>query len=206
MSQSDKTDECRDENGDASLPFFSSRRERRLWLWTALVVAAIYSTLGLATTLAGVLRDTGLLNAAFVFAGVLILVTIVTMGLKTRPRGLEIGVAAGIVAAYLLVFVRMAIPEERSHLMEYGVVAILVYEALTERASRGRRVPWPALLAVLTTTVIGTFDEMIQAVLPNRVFGWQDILFNLLAGVMAVAACVALGWARRKTSGKHETT
>ena len=31
----------------------------------------------------------------------------------------------GIAATYLLVFVRMAIPTERSHLIEYGVVAVL---------------------------------------------------------------------------------
>ncbi len=32
--------------------------------------------------------------------------------------------------------------------------------------------------------------------LPSRVFDPEDILFNVLAAVMAVAASVALGWAR----------
>ena len=36
---------------------FSSERERRLWAWTLAVVVAIYSTMGLARTLAGALRD-----------------------------------------------------------------------------------------------------------------------------------------------------
>ena len=180
---------------------FTSNRERRLWLWTLAIVVAIYSTLGLARTLAGILRDHNLLGAAFVLGMLLVGATILTQGLKTRPGGAEIGVALGIVAAYLMVFVRMAIPEERTHLIEYGVVAVFIYEALTERASHGRRVPVPALLAIVATALVGALDEGIQAILPNRVFDPRDILFNLLAGLMAVAASVALGWARRRRSG-----
>ena len=93
----------------------------------------------------------------------------------------------------------MTVPTERSHLIEYGVVGILIFEALTERASQGRRVPLPPLLAVLATATLGVLDEGIQAILPNRVFDPVDILFNLLAGTMAVGASVALAWARRWT-------
>lgn len=181
------------------MKFFTSARERRLWLWTLAAVVAIYSTLGLTRTLAGALRDGGLLEASFVLGMLLVGATILTQGLKTRPGGAEIGVALGIAAVYLLVFVRMAIPvEERTHLIEYGVVAVFIYEALTERVSQGRRVPVPALLAVLATALLGVFDECIQAFLPGRVFDPRDILFNVLAGVMAVAASVVLGWARRR--------
>ncbi len=164
------------------------------------VIVAIYSTIGLTPSLAGLLRDYGLLEAAFILGMLLVGATIVTQGLKTRPGGAEIGVALGIAAAYLLVFVRMTIPEERTHLIEYGVLAVFVYEALSERAGQGRRVPVPALLAVLAAALAGVLDECIQAFLPNRVFDPRDILFNVLAGVMAVAASVALGWARRRRS------
>ena len=124
-----------------------------------------------------------------------------TQGLTTRPGGAEIGVALGVVAVYLLLFIRMtATAAERTHLMEYGVVAVFVYEALMERASQGRRVPVPALLAALATSLLGVLDECIQAVLPNRVFDPIDILFNVLAAVMAVVAMMALGWARRLTN------
>lgn len=163
-------------------------------------MVAIYSTLGLAPTLTRALRDSGLIEEAFLLSMLLVVATIVTQGLKTRPGGAEIGVALGVAAVYLLLFIRMnATPEERTHLMEYGVVAVFVYEALTERVSQGRRVPVPGLLAALATSLLGVLDECAQVILPNRVFEWIDILFNVLAGVMAVAAMVALSWARRLT-------
>ena len=137
----------------------------------------------------------------FIVGCLLVLATIVTHGLKSRPSGAEIAVALGIAAAYLLAFVRMAIPAERSHLVEYGVVAVFLFEALTERARNGLRAPVPAVLAVLVTSLVGVVDESIQLFLPSRVFEFRDILFNVLAGVMAVTASAALRWARERT--KH---
>ena len=184
------------------MTLFSSARERRLWLWTLAVVVAIYSTLGLAATLAEVLREHGLLQPAsvvlFLLGMLLVGATIFTQGVKVRPGGAEIVVALGITAAYLMVFLRMAVLEERTHLIEYGVLGVFIHAALAERASQGRRVPLPPLLAILATAALGLLDECIQAFLPSRVFDPQDILFNVLAGTMAVSASVALAWARRR--------
>lgn len=180
------------------MAIFSSRRERNLWVCLAAVMAAIYSTLGLARTLADALADTGVGEGLFVVGCFGVLVLLVTRGLTARPGGAEMIVALGIATAYLLVFARMAVPTERSHLIEYGIVAVLVLEALTERAAQGRRVPAPPVLAVLLAAVLGTLDECIQLFVPGRVFDRVDILFNVLAAVMAVAASEALGWARRR--------
>lgn len=180
------------------MALLSSDRERRLWLWTLAVVGAIYSTLGLAPTLAGVLREHGLLDASFALGMVLVGATIVAQGVKARPGGAEIAVALGVTAAYLLVFVRMETPpEERTHLIEYGVLGVFIHEALAERASQGRLVPVPPLLAVVATAALGPLDECIQAFLPSRVFDQLDILFNVLAGTMAVGASMALAEARK---------
>ena len=169
------------------VPLFSSARERRLWAWTLALVVAIYSTLGLAATLVGKLPE-DLFGQVFFYALLIIGVVILTQGLKVRPGGIEIGVALGVLAVYLMVFARMGRGiAERSHLLEYGVVAVFIYEALTERASQGRRVPVPALLAFLAASTIGVLDECIQAILPSRVFEWVDILQNFLAALMAVA-------------------
>lgn len=183
----------------SSVSWFASDRERRLWAWTAAVVVAIYSTLGLARTLAGVLREEGVLVAAFGLGMLLVGGTVLVMGLRKRPGGLEIGVALGVATAYYMVLVRMALPEERTHLIEYGVVAVLIHEALKERARGSRHLPGAALLAVVAAAAVGAIDEGIQEFLPTRVFDLEDILFNVLAAVMAVASSTALSWARRWT-------
>jgi len=137
------------------------------------------------------------LLSACVFLGCMLLVglTILTQGLKVRPAGVEIGVGLGLVVVYLMVFFRLTLPE-RSHLIEYGVLAVFVYEALAERKSNGRRVPVPAVLAIVATSLVGTIDEFIQFILPSRYFEWTDLLFNCLAALMAVTAIVVLGWVR----------
>ena len=157
---------------------------------------AIYSTLATASLLAGVLYHQGF--SAILFAGCLLLVglTVLTQGLQTRPGGLEIGMAIGIAAVYLLVLVRLSIPE-RSDLMEYSVLAVFIYEALAERARAGRFAPVPPLLAIAATCAFGALDELIQLLLPHRMFEWTDILFNVLAAVMAVTGVVTLRGARR---------
>ena len=50
---------------------------------------------------------------------------ILTHGLKTRPGGAEVGVALGVAAVYLLLFLPMATSEARTHLIEYCAVAVL---------------------------------------------------------------------------------
>ncbi|NKQ34672.1 MAG: VanZ family protein [Chloroflexi bacterium] len=187
---------------DAPPPFFASARERRLWTWTLLIVAGIYATLGLTPILVGAIPQ-GVAAAGFLGAMLLVGLTILTQGLKVRPRGAEIGVALGIAVVYFMVFFRMTIPE-RSHLIEYSVLAVFIYEALMERARQGRRVFAPALLAIIATAIVGLIDEGIQAILPNRVFDARDILFNILAGIMAVTTMAALGWARNRVNSGNE--
>ncbi|RMH17016.1 MAG: VanZ family protein [Acidobacteria bacterium] len=184
------------------MAFFASDRERRLWLWVLAVVVAIYASLGYAPVLAGVLRQRGLLEATFVFCFLLVLATIVTKAFDARPRGVEIAIVLGVVAAFLMVLVRMEMPEERTHLIEYGVLGLFIHEALSERARHGRRVPLPPLLAILATAALGTLDEVIQAVLPSRVFDPRDILFNVLAGTMSITAGAALAWTRRRVEAR----
>lgn len=159
-------------------------------------MVAIYATLGLAATLAGVVPH-DVITAAFLLGMLLVGLTILTQGLQVRPGGMELAVALGVGTVYLLALSRLAFPE-RSHLIEYGVVASLVHEALLERAGQGRRVPAPGVLAVAVTSLLGLLDECLQLIIPSRVFDPEDIVFNVLAATMAVGAGSALRWARRR--------
>jgi VanZ family protein len=176
---------------------FTSDRERRLWLWTLAVVAAIYSTMGPAQRLAAGLRERNLLRLSFAVVLFMVVATIVHQWMKKRRGIPEIGVAIGVMAVYFMVIARVASWEERTHLFEYGLVAVLIHQALLERQQHGGRVKAPAALAIVAAALIGWLDEGIQAVLPNRVYDIRDVGFNALAGLMAVGSSLAMTWARR---------
>ena len=182
---------------------FSSQRERRLWRCTLISILGIYLTLPLASTFAEYLYNQGFAAIAFLTAMALVAATVVMQALETRPRGVEIGVGIGIAVVYLLVLFRLTLPE-RSHLIEYSVVAAFTYEALLER-KRHHHFPIPAILAIVLTSAAGTIDELIQYVLPNRHFELTDILFNVLASVMAVVAIVILRGTRKLLRDRQKT-
>lgn len=176
---------------------FSSVRERRLWLAAAAVLAAIYATLGLARTLADELRNRGLIDDLFFGGFVLILAAIVVVGLRRRPGPAEVALVMAVAVVYGFVLLRMALPEERTHLIEYSVLALVVVEALRERTANGRGPPSPALGAMAIAGAAGIVDEAIQALIPSRVFDWRDIAFNLLAVALATGAIGVLQRLRR---------
>jgi succinate dehydrogenase hydrophobic anchor subunit len=173
-----------------SVPF-TSDRERRLWFWVLVVVVAIHATLGPAQLLAEALRERNLLRVSVVVGLLLVGAAVVGRWMKRRPGQREIGVALGIAAVYLMAWIRIHSWEERTHLFEYGLVAILIYQALTERLQHDR-VLVPAVLAVAVTGLLGWLDEGIQALLPDRVYDLRDAGFNALAGPMAIGASLEL--------------
>ena len=110
----------------------------------------------------------------------------------------------GVALAYWLAFIRIENPAERTHLLEYGIVAVLVYQALTERSRNGGRVPAPAILAIIVTALLGWVDEGIQAVLPNRVYDIRDVGFNTLAGLMAITVSVVFAWVSQRGKPRQD--
>lgn len=180
-----------------SVAVFSSHRERRLWLWTATVVAAIFSTLGVAGTVADALRERNLLRVSIALVLLILLAPAAWRWARSRPDWREIGAVLGVGFTYWMVWIRMSSWEERTHLIEYGIVAALIHMAFLERVANGRFVPLPAALAVTMTTLLGLIDEAIQAVLPDRFFDIADVFFNFVAAFMLIAARLALAAQRR---------
>ncbi len=179
------------------MTLFTSDRERRLWLWTLAVMVAIYSSLGPARAVVDALRARGLLEAFSTAVALLVGLAVLWRWRRTRPGWSEIGVGLGVALAYGWTFLRIGNPAERTHLIEYGIVAALLHQALLERNGGGRSVPMPAALTVGITALLGLLDEGIQAVLPSRVFDWNDVFFNALAGFMVIVARLALAPVRR---------
>ena len=73
------------------------------------------------------------------------------------------------------------IPAEAIHVLEYGILGLLVYRALVHRV-RDYSV---YLIATLVVGLSGIFDEYIQWVIPSRVFDLRDIRTNVIAGGLA---------------------
>ncbi len=179
--------------------FFSSTRERRLWTALLIVLLAIYATLAHAPAIAAMLRERVDLTAAMFMASLVTLVTISILFVRTRPGRAELAVGVGIVIVYVMAWLRIGVatPEERTHLFEYSLVAALVHEALLERRENGRRVPAPAILALVISVLLGWLDEGIQSLLPNRVYDPVDVLFNALAATIIIGARWILAFVRR---------
>ena len=189
------------------MSFFSSKRERRLWFALVIVLAAIYATLTQAPAIVAALGES-ILNSVgnnLVFAIIVILVVVPVFFIDKRLGRAEIAVGMGILTVYLLAWLRLGSWEERTHLFEYALVAALVHEALLERLSNGRRVPAPALLALIISILLGWLDEGIQSLLPNRVFELIDVAFNSIAATMIIGARWVLArvrkWAKDRQSG-----
>lgn len=191
---------------------FSCRRERLLWTAAALWLTAIYLSLNWARSLAALLRGAGLLRLAVY--GLLALAAAVAVGVVLREsRGVRtLAVLAGAGAGYAALLPVATGPEEQFHLLEYGLLAVLVHAALRARAAAevepagppAREAPReaavgrpsvlrrPALAAVLVTAYAGWVDEGIQDLLPGRHYDFRDVLLNAAAAVLAVATATAL--------------
>ena len=181
------------------MSWFRSDRERRFTWLTLAVVAAIYASAGFAQKLAGAVPE-AVFSAGYVAGLLLVLGAVATHGLRRRPGGAEAWVLLGILGAYFVAALRVAVPAERSHLIEYSVVALLLYEALRARAAHDPRLRRPALWAIAGTSLFGLVDELIQIPIPGRYFGATDVLFDFVAAVLAVGGSAALRWAKGRTN------
>ena len=181
----------------------------RRWGVLGLYVAAIYASLpfgprvGLALlriSLGSWLLGPGLPVLAILGGGALL----VRLARRRAPwwaYGGLVGAAVGYAVAFSWLRAQRL---ERTHLPEYGVVAWLAWRAI-EPALPGRVAPF--VVAALLTAAIGWSDELLQRVVPGRVYDLRDVAMNALGGVLAllVLAAVRAGRTRHKPAAFPET-
>ncbi|MGN3974834.1 VanZ family protein [Tsuneonella sp. SYSU-LHT278] len=146
--------------------------------------------------LARILREHGILEVTFIAGALSVFVFVIWDALNARWGKRDFAVALGIVAVYSIALSRIALPEERTHMIEYGVVGVLIYKALLERLKNEWPVWSPTLLAMLIVGTLGSIDEVLQFWHPTRTFDWRDIGFNWLAGILSITAYKAILRAR----------
>jgi VanZ family protein len=159
----------------------------------AVAVGAIYATLSAARRLQFAIDRAGYQDA-FTGAPIAAIALCVAAGLgwiffvKRDRRPLTLLMLGNVAIAYVLMLSSLAdIPVERFHLIEYGVVGFLAL-----RATR-HYFPTPADygVALLLVFDIGFVDELIQGVLPDRVYDVRDVMTNGIAGLLGLLAVMA---------------
>ncbi|MBW1913162.1 MAG: VanZ family protein, partial [Deltaproteobacteria bacterium] len=91
-----------------------------------------------------------------------------------------------------LVYFYCEFPAERLHMAEYGLLVIFVYRALKVRI----KTVWIYLPIILYTFFVGLLDEIIQGILPNRVYEFKDITINWASSFLATCLLAGCTWQR----------
>lgn len=166
---------------------------KRRWAAVAAWILLIYTTLPVAPRVwrvlvqasGGAARHLGV--AGLVVSGAWVLAVSAPLR-RERSPGRIIGLLV-VACAYAAVLTLMPLTAgERTHLLSYGVLAVLAYRALAIHRTTVRS----ASAAVAVVAAAGLGDELIQAVLPNRVFEWKDVVLNALSGALAAGVIVLL--------------
>ena len=168
----------------------------RAWSVLALYVVVLYGLLPLGPTIGlGAIRTAP--GAWLLGPGLGVIGVAIGIALFVRlwRRGAPPWAYAALVLAavcYTLVFTSLrAARLERTHLAEYGIAAWLAWRAVSQHV-RGPLAAYAA--AALIAAAIGWGDELIQAILPNRVYDLRDVAMNAagsVLGVVVLAACRA---------------
>ncbi len=160
------------------------------WVTVAAWVALIYTTIPFVRVLQSWFTarwDRELIGWAVV-AVLVISAAVVLLSLRrltARPSKATIVWLVVIAAVYTWWAISLwRVPEEAIHLLEYGVLGVLLYRALKPRVPDMTIYLSAALLGIL----VGTVDEVIQWITPRRFFDFRDIFLNSGSCALALAA------------------
>jgi glycopeptide antibiotics resistance protein len=166
-----------------------SSEKRRAWIYVGVMMICILLTLPTTPILwkfaidvlgTGV-NDVGYLLFLLIFAGVGFYAGRRFSGPNKKALLLLSGFA--IVYFYLLKY-QCKFPAERLHLVEYGLLAYLLYKALQLDLPSAKAY----ILGFVIASAFGFLDEFIQYILPNRWFELRDAMTNVLAAGLGLLA------------------
>ncbi|MBP9824308.1 MAG: VanZ family protein [Thermoanaerobaculia bacterium] len=168
----------------------------RTWVLVGIYVAVLFASVPFARDIVVGLREQHLLGTSVTllyFAAVVGLVyhVVFDVRLSDRIAFLALVLLALVTGSLVL---GLAVPEERIHFLQYGLLALLCRRALAWHFEpRGQ-----VLGAVALASVAGVLDEVLQGVTPDRVCDARDMMINSVAAFLAIVAEEALhnrlGW------------
>jgi predicted nucleic acid-binding Zn ribbon protein len=167
--------------------YFDAKKARRYWLLAALVFIAIVVGWFLPLSAQQQLLSQEVQVVLFALGLIFTFLAVACYALQYQPKPIIWSTVFALFAVGVLLLVRLDAPE-RSHLLEYAALAIFTHKAIHIRYSY--RLWEPGIRAVVLAGGIGFFDEAMQAILPNRHFAWEDVVFNSSAVVIAIGGHV----------------
>jgi hypothetical protein len=160
------------------------------YAWRSMAwVGLIYSTLYIVRPICNWLKTTIPFSQTMAVIFVVLVVLLLIKGLMTKGLSWQRKLLFSLImGAYILLLQSVEYPEEKVHLLEYGVLAYLLYKAF-----EWCRVPFQHILAVvLIGALVGYGDEVIQYFLPNRYFEWSDVFLNAKSVVLGLIVTITL--------------
>ncbi|MBB5347439.1 VanZ family protein [Desulfoprunum benzoelyticum] len=115
--------------------------------------------------------------------GLVVILGVILFTIHRSHRPLAVLPYLPVLLGYGLALVWLEIPEERFHLLQYGILSLLCSRALPNSLHGVRR----HLLAFMLVCLAGAGDELIQWLRPNRVGDLRDIVINAIAALLAQA-------------------
>jgi hypothetical protein len=170
-------------------------------IWTV----AIFLTIPLARTIQRfVARNWG--NEIFIYAVLGVIGVGLVAGLTSFSRGRSLLsrdsfwlLSVAIIFSGYTLKLGQENPSEAVHFVQYGILGILLFRALSHRIHD----PAIYLAAAMIGGIIGMVDEFIQWLTPGRYWGLKDIWLNLFAVIMvqiAISRGIRPGFLSRKTN------
>ncbi len=83
---------------------------------------------------------------------------------------------------------------EQIHLIEYAGLGCVAAFGVHRQAS----LRWSWGLLIVIVAGVGLADELLQIILPNRVFQWSDVWLNWAGGLLGVTLAPATIWMRHR--------
>jgi len=176
------------------------------WLIAGSWAACILVTIPLARVVSTLVADT-IGHHAFIWLTVLCIVGAVLWGLGALSRRRPPPAAYACLTIFggnllWLTWTLRGNPVEAFHLVQYGILSMLVYRALLHRYTDGG----VFVLSVLLTTMVGILDEWVQWLIPERYWGLRDVGINFTAALLAQGAlatglrpAIVSGWPAGRT-------
>jgi hypothetical protein len=151
------------------------------WVAAFTWVALIYLSVPCVRGISNQLRDSFLLlPTIYTIFGICIIFLLILFYKHYKFSIFNIVGLIFITGSYCVLLIYSSTPEEKIHLIEYGILAYLFVKAI----GFDRRKMY--FLAIILTALFGLGDELVQYYTPNRFFDWWDVFLNAVSGFNAV--------------------